>query len=320
MKTKKINWLPIAFKFLAALLITFVNFGAIAQTSGSASGSAIGEKTIAGTADLVEGDVRVFDSQKKPRTIHVGDKIYEGDSVATGTNGELHLTMEDNGFIAVRPNTKMRITKYRAQGDERDTGIISLLVGSLRSVTGWIGKHQPRSYAIRTPTATIGIRGTDHEPMVVPEGSAEGEPGTYDKVNIGGSFIKTSQGQIDVPAQRAAFAPHTGNRSMLRPRLLESVPRFYRHSRNERFIVKKHEFIQRTLNERREERRRHIKERLNLRGAERVRHHGNAQTHGARREDLKNRRMQMREERLQEKRERHGPRHNKEKHKHGEEK
>lgn len=210
---------------------------------------------VAGKIDLMEGDAKIFDTQNVRRTVKLGDPVYEGDTVTTGANGEVHMTMDDEGFIAVRPNTTMRITQYRAEGDEQDTGVISLLVGSLRSVTGWIGKYHAKSYSIRTPTATIGIRGTDHEPMVIPEGSSEGEAGTYDKVNAGGSFINTAQGKVDVDPNHAAFAPHSGRA----PRVLASVPRFFRPTRNEHLIAGKHEQIQRVVAQRRDERRQQIR-------------------------------------------------------------
>jgi len=211
---------------------------------------------VAGQIDLMEGDVRIFDQQNVRRTAKVGDKVYEGDSIFTGANGEIHMTMDDQGFIAVRPNTKMRIAQYRAEGDDDDKGVISLVVGSLRSITGWIGKYHPKSYSINTPTATIGIRGTDHEPKVIPEGSSEGDAGTYDKVNAGGSFINTPQGNVDVTPNHAAFAPRNGRAA---PRMLASVPGFFRPTRNERLIEGKHDQIQRIVQQRREERRQQIR-------------------------------------------------------------
>ncbi len=211
---------------------------------------------VAGKIDLMEGDVRIVDTHNTRRTAKVGDKVYEGDSITTGAGGEIHMTMEDQGFIAVRPNTKMRIVQYRAEGDDDDKGVVALLVGSMRSITGWIGKYHPKSYSINTPTATIGIRGTDHEPKVILEGSSEGDAGTYDKVNAGGSFINTPRGNVDVTPNHAAFAPHDGRAA---PHMLAAVPRFFRPTRNEHLIEGKHEQIQRIVQQTREERRQQIR-------------------------------------------------------------
>ena len=214
----------------------------------------------AGTVDLVEGDVRIYDGREKIHDVKLGDTVAEGDSIVTGKDGELHLNMDDGGFIAVRPNTRMSIVNFRAQGDNNDRSILSLLQGSFRSITGWIGKYRPSAYQIRTPTATIGVRGTDHEPLVIPLGASEGEPGTYDKVNAGGSYIQTSHGQVDVATGKAAFAPHSPKPGQEAPRLLSEVPLFFRPTRNEHLIENRHQAIQKKIEHLREERRKQVTE------------------------------------------------------------
>jgi hypothetical protein len=239
--------------FFTFLLLTCL--GAAAQNPPISQPAAT--PNLAGKVELVEGDVTVYDQAKKPRKVAVGDTIHEGEGIVTGKDGELHLNMEDGGFIAVRPNTKMRIAAYQAQGDEGDKGVFSLLQGTFRSVTGWIGKFNPRSYQVRTPTATIGVRGTDHEPLVIPQGSKEGEPGSYDKVNIGGSFIQTQHGTVDVKPNQAAFAPLQGRPV---PRVLPQVPQFFKATRHEAAIAVRHDAIHKVIDQRRDERRKVFQE------------------------------------------------------------
>ncbi len=212
---------------------------------------------LAGKVELVEGDVTVTDRARQPRRVAVGSTIFEGESIATGKDGELHVSMEDGGFIAVRPNTRMSIAAYRAEGDDKDRGVFSLLAGTFRSVTGWIGKYNPRSYQVRTPTATIGVRGTDHEPLVIPEGSTEGEPGSYDRVNVGSSYIRTQHGSVDVKPNQAGFAPLRGRPV---PRVLPQVPAFFKATRNEATIAARHEAVRKAIDQRRDDRRRVLQE------------------------------------------------------------
>jgi plasmid stabilization system protein ParE len=209
----------------------------------------------AGKVELVSGQVRVMDAAQAERPVKAGDSVREGESIVTGADGEIHLEMADGGTIAVRPNTRLRIAEYRARGDDQDKGVFSLLAGGFRSITGWIGKFNPRSYQVRTPTATIGIRGTDHEPMVIPEGSGEGEAGTYDKVNAGATYIESEGTVVEVPEQRAAFAPLIGPGPRPVPRLLERIPPFFRPGLNEQLLERRHEAIQHLLERRRFERR-----------------------------------------------------------------
>jgi len=138
--------------------------------------------------------------------------------------------MVDGGFIAVRPNTDMGFDTYRYSGKEDGTenAIVSLLQGGFRTITGVIGRTNKQNYLIKTETATIGIRGTDHEPMVILAPAlgqvAIAEAGTYDKVNVGVAFIRTDAGSIDIQSNQVGFAPVT----KAAPVILPKIPPFYK--------------------------------------------------------------------------------------------
>ncbi len=255
---------------------------------------------VAGKVELVEGDARAYDRSQQARRLAAGDAVYEGDSLVTGKDGEMHVSLADGGFIAVRPDTRLSIVTYRAQGQSDDRGVFSLLQGAFRSVTGWIGKYNPKSYQVRTPTATIGVRGTDHEPLVIPQGSSAGEPGTYDKVNVGGSYIQTRHGRVDVAPNQAAFAPWRGKPV---PRLLKEVPGFYRPTRNEALLAGRHETIQKVLEQRRDERRKLLLERKSVLEKQRI-DRQKARNQLKQREDTE--RSRQREERRKQWREQRG--------------
>jgi hypothetical protein len=205
--------------------------------------------------ELVEGDVTIVDGNGKSRTPRAKETIREGETISTGRDGELQARTEDYGFIAIRPNTRMKIEVYRAQADDGDANVLSLLQGALRSVTGWIGKYRPANYAVKTATATIGIRGTDHEPLFVPQGkpgeAAIGIPGTYDKVNSGSIEIRNQAGRVVVNANQAAFAPHDPKAP---PKVLDRIPEIYRSTRNEGRIEARKEELAKEVEQRRIER------------------------------------------------------------------
>ncbi len=152
----------------------------------------------------------------------------------------------------------MRIVSYKAEGGPDDRSVIGLVEGSFRSVTGWIAKLGRNSDMVRTPTATIGVRGTEHEPLVIPEGSKAGEPGTYDRVHLGEAVIRTPQGAVNVRPDQAGFVPRRG---AVRPRVLDRVPDFFRPTRNEGRFAGLHERVHAQLDQRREERRQSIEQR-----------------------------------------------------------
>ena len=246
------------FRGLISLFVLSLCAGAWAQSTlvpaapgASAPVSSTPVSTPAGTIGLVGGDVRILHAGNAPRRAVVGDLVSEGDSLVTGKDSEVHLAMQDAGFIALRPNTRFRIVSYKAEGGNDDKGVFSLLVGGMRSVTGWIGKFNQAAYQVRTPSATIGIRGTDHETRYLPAGSTEGEPGTYDKVFAGGTTIRTEGGQTDVASSQAGFvSPNVRER----PRLLDRVPAFFRPGPNEARIDLEHAQILQVISQRRDER------------------------------------------------------------------
>ena len=233
-----------------------------------------------GQVELVKGPVSVQAQDGHVSTPRVGDTVPSGAQIVTGRDGELQIATADSGFIAVRPNTRLRIADYRAEGDERDTQALALLRGTFRSITGWIGRYNADRYRVTTPAATIGVRGTDHEPSYwlaedLDDGDDEArEEGTYDKVNEGASFIENESGRVDIASGQAGFAKFRG-----RPARLKHVPRRFRASLHEKRIVERREFLKSVREKRRIELRERLKQRheraQERRKDRRDRHRGN---------------------------------------------
>ncbi|MCC7485946.1 MAG: FecR domain-containing protein, partial [Burkholderiales bacterium] len=217
---------------------------------------------VAGTVELVEGEVRFLDRGRRARHPSPGDPLHEGESIETGPSGEVHLRMDDGGYMAVRSSTRLRIVNFRAEGNDGDRSLVNLLEGSFRSVTGWIAKTGAQRVTVQTPTATIGIRGTDHEPLVIPAGSSRGEAGTYDRVYAGETEIRTQQGTVRVRPNQAGFAPREGASL---PRVLARIPGAFRPARDDARFAGLHARVQRELDQRRDDRRRDVEERRRLR-------------------------------------------------------
>jgi hypothetical protein len=176
----------------------------------------------------VFGDSRALAMNGAERVLKKGDVVHEGDTVITGPSASLQLLMVDQAMVAVRPNSRLRIDTYRFQGKEdgSERGVLHLIKGAFRSITGAIGHTNKKNYKIITDTANIGIRGTDHEPAyLLPSQAAVGNPGTYDVVNSGGTYIATPWGRVDVSPNQAGFA---SSKPGSVPVLLEGVPGFMR--------------------------------------------------------------------------------------------
>jgi hypothetical protein len=212
--------------------------GPASSSAGTAVSSVPATRNLAGTVVVSDGSALLYGPDRVGHKMSVGDKVYEGDALVTLGDAELHLNMADGGYMAIRPNTTLRITLYQANGDSTDKSVVGLLKGSFRSITGWIGKSYPANYAVNTPTATIGVRGTDHEPAYVPDGVAGQDAGTYDNVYAGGTTISNSAGHVDVSPDHAGFVDP---RRSVAPRVLDHVPNFYKvPHRNDQLLVGKH--------------------------------------------------------------------------------
>ncbi len=206
-----------------------VLFTAALFAAGSCAWAAVG------TVEFVDGDAQIVAQSGEKRVVRNSTAIDEGDTVSTGLTAEVHIRMADQMLIAVRPNTRVRIDSYRAAGDDGDNATLSLLKGTLRAVSGWIGRYNRAHYAMLTPTATIGIRGTDHEPAYFGTDTSASERanltlGTYDKVNLGETFIKNAKGEIAILPGHAGFAAHDAT---VPPAQLDKLPGFYRRTKNE---------------------------------------------------------------------------------------
>lgn len=144
----------------------------------------------------------------------VGASVEIGDVLRTGPSSELHVKFSDAGYLALRQDSELRVDNYVARGEASDTAVLMLARGALRSITGWIGKlGRDKAYQLNTPTATIGVRGTDHEVVIVSQELASAQqlaPGSHDRVNQGTVILTNQQGTLEIPHGSAAFAPQAG--------------------------------------------------------------------------------------------------------------
>jgi len=109
----------------------------------------------------------------------------------------------------VRPNSQMKLTEFKYTKAQTDSSVMTLLRGTMRMVTGLIGKRRPTNVRVNTLTATIGVRGTDFEVAVIPEDTPQARAGVYDYVHDGLTNIKLTQmdRELDVKKNQTAFAP-----------------------------------------------------------------------------------------------------------------
>jgi hypothetical protein len=90
-----------------------------------------------------------------------GLKIWENDTLRTDHNGSLGIVFNDDTFLSLGPRSILVIDEFVFAPKKGNFSIvIRMLKGTAAYLSGLISKLSPDSAHFKTPTASIGIRGT----------------------------------------------------------------------------------------------------------------------------------------------------------------
>ncbi len=155
----------------------------------------------AGRVDFVIGEASLRSASGQVRTVTRGSEVLDGDTLVTGA-GRAQVRFSDGAFVSLQPNTEFGVREYRYEGktDGSERGLFSLVRGAMRTVTGAIGRTNRAAYQVRTPTATVGIRGTGGLIEILADLS------TLIKGTSGIWLLANQPGQLDVPAGTQGIA------------------------------------------------------------------------------------------------------------------
>jgi hypothetical protein len=141
-----------------------VNAHAQTPTPSPAPAPAAATVNTAGEVEFARGVGFVQSPGQQPKTLGKGMPLKEGDRVTTAEGASAIVRLEDGTRMTVRPNSELVLQQFRFKADAQDNSMVmSLLRGGLRAITGSISKRSATAARIATPTATIGIRGTDFD-------------------------------------------------------------------------------------------------------------------------------------------------------------
>jgi len=113
-----------------------------------------------GSVKTVTGDAWVTTGGKQIKA-QVGTPVFLGSQLKTAKTGSVGVTFRDNTLMSFGPDTEMTIDEYLfAPLDGKLKLGARLDKGSLNYVSGVIAKLRPDAVNVRTPTGTIGVRGT----------------------------------------------------------------------------------------------------------------------------------------------------------------
>jgi len=121
----------------------------------SASAAEIGQIKIA------KGEVTI---ERKGETTpaKVGTRLETADVLRTGADGSIGITMADNSLLSAGPNSILSLDKFDYDPTTNQGKFDARLQkGSLAVISGRMAKQSPDAMTVRTPSAILGVRGTE---------------------------------------------------------------------------------------------------------------------------------------------------------------
>jgi hypothetical protein len=144
--------------WLVAIGLVLLAAPAFAQQSSPAGRI----KVVSGSAFIVRAGGTV--------PAEVGQSVFESDSLRTGEDGRIGVTLDDDTRLSLGPNSEVRLNSFRYAPAQGSVGLaMSFLRGIAVYVSGQIAKLAPDSIRLETPSAIVGVRGTTLAFQVAPE-------------------------------------------------------------------------------------------------------------------------------------------------------
>lgn len=214
--------------------------------AGSAASAA--DAPPAGTASIVAGTVSAVTANGVSRRLQKDYAVYSGDRILTGAASYVRLGFLDGSSMVLRPNTEFAIESFRYQPGVVESvtaappaavsantpalqvanqGVAStgnqsfyrLVRGGFRAISGLVGKVRREEYAVRTPVATIGIRGTIFwsvycDALCVADSTVQGSLPAGETA-LGGTISAVDQGSIALTSDAGQVATVESSQFML---------------------------------------------------------------------------------------------------------
>src|SRR3989304_5159180 len=127
-------------------------------------------QTAVGKFTFVQGRVDIL-RQPAPRAMPVkmGDAVFVGDIIRAKSGSKAEITFKDGNIVRVAPNTRVEISEYMFD-EAKGKGILKLSRGKVQAIIQEkIAKRiatfgEANRFEIHTPTAILGVRGTNFIP------------------------------------------------------------------------------------------------------------------------------------------------------------
>ena len=178
------------------ILISLVTLSALPSLSFAAED--------AGRVMFVAGKAMIVDAKGQERAARKGAILKQGDRLVTSEQGMIQVKMRDEGVMAIRPNTDLKLNNLLPLASKSDSPSQALLLtkGGVRVLTG--SANNKLGYLIKTAASSFKLREGDTEALVMPpltpaagSGKTDGLPvATYNRVNSGSGTFQAASGNV----------------------------------------------------------------------------------------------------------------------------
>ena len=181
----------------------------------------------AGLIRRLSGNAVIISPSNQSREAKVNDPVSVGDTISSAKESQVLIQLKDKSTMLVRSESKFKVIAFQFDDNKAtDTLTAAVLSGTLRAVSGQIGKGQPDNVKYQVGTATIGIRGTDIEIGIVPEGQKD-RAGIYNYVYAGETSMRLATGETsNIQKDLTGFSPDTLRPGESRLQILRDRPAF----------------------------------------------------------------------------------------------
>lgn len=166
---------------------------------------------VIGKAETIEN--RVLGQQgEAPRPLAVPDPVHRNERVTTEDKAQARLRFKDETDLRLGPKASIKLDAFVYSGEKN--AAMELSTGAMRFVSG----NGPKgSYIIRTPVATVGLRGTTVEVSVI-------NNRTYVSLHEGAAQVCTRSGRCMELTQACTYVSVDGRGVTLPQRLSSRLP------------------------------------------------------------------------------------------------
>ena len=127
----------------------------------------MGTSTVAAQQSAPAGRIKVVSGaafvrhQNQQLRATVGAPVFEADTLTTGPDGRIGVTLRDETRIALGPESELRLDRFQYSPAEGQLAFVMRLARGIATyVSGRIAKLSPDAVKLETPAAVVGVRGT----------------------------------------------------------------------------------------------------------------------------------------------------------------